>query len=93
MYWAKTDDSATARTEQQEQVLAAAKKCFATINTYDYRNLSKLVATDVPCATGKFKSDLREALQEDDHRAGTQGQGQHRPAQVVNRAGVVLGES
>jgi hypothetical protein len=63
VYWAKPDDSAGARTAKQEQVLAAAKKCFATVNTYDYRKVDGLVAKDLPCTTGKFKTDLKEALQ------------------------------
>jgi hypothetical protein len=63
VYWAKTDDAAGARAAKQEQVLAAAKKCFATVNTYDYRKLSGVIAKDLPCTTGKFKTDLKEALQ------------------------------
>jgi hypothetical protein len=63
VYWAKSGDSTGARADRQEQVLAAAKKCFATVNTYDYRTLSGLMAKDLPCATGKFKSDLQQALQ------------------------------
>jgi hypothetical protein len=63
VYWAKSDTSAGARNQYQEQVLSATKKCFATVNTYDYRKLTGLVQRDVACATGKFKTDLQTALQ------------------------------
>jgi hypothetical protein len=63
VYWAKSNTSAGARNAYQEQVLSATKKCFATVNTYDYRKLSGLVSSDSACATGKFKADLQTALQ------------------------------
>lgn len=63
VYWAKSGDAASARAAKQEQVLAAAKKCFATVNTYDYRKLTGLVAKDLACTTGGFKTDLQTALQ------------------------------
>jgi hypothetical protein len=63
VYWAKSGDSADARAAKQEQVLAAAKKCFATVNTYDYRKLTGLVTKDLACTTGGFKTDLQKALQ------------------------------
>jgi hypothetical protein len=63
VYWAKSTTSAGARNAYQEQVLSATKKCFATVNTYDYRKLTGLVPRDVACATGKFKTDLQTALQ------------------------------
>jgi hypothetical protein len=62
VYWG-TGDSAAARTTTQQQVLAAAKRCFAVINTYDYRKVDGLIAKDLPCATGTFRSDLRQALE------------------------------
>jgi hypothetical protein len=63
VYWAKSADPAGARAAKQEQVLAAAKQCFATVNTYDYRKLTGLVAKDLACTTGGFKTDLQKALQ------------------------------
>jgi hypothetical protein len=63
VYWAKSDDPAGVRAAKQEQVLAAAKKCFATVNTYDYRKLTGLVTKDLACTTGGFKTDLQKALQ------------------------------
>ena len=44
-------------------MLAAAKKCFVQINSYDYRDLDGLVAKDTACTTGTFTGDLRKALQ------------------------------
>jgi hypothetical protein len=63
VYWAKPSDSASARAVPQEQVLASVKKCFAQINTYDYRKLDGLVQKDLACTTGTFTTDLRRALQ------------------------------
>lgn len=63
VYWAKADDSSGARTVGQEEVLAATKKCFAQINSYDYRNLDGLLQKDLACTTGTFTNDLRQALQ------------------------------
>jgi hypothetical protein len=63
VYWAKPDNSAGNRAVAQEQVLAAAKKCFVQINSYDYRDLGGLVAKDTACTTGAFTADLRKALQ------------------------------
>ncbi len=65
VYWAKAGDSSSARTVSQEKVLAAAKKCFAQINSYDYRQLDGLVQKDLACTTGTFTSDLRAALQKE----------------------------
>jgi hypothetical protein len=62
VYWAKPDDSAGAKMARQEQVLAAAKKCFAQINSYDYRKLDGLMTKDLACTTGTFTSDLRKTL-------------------------------
>jgi hypothetical protein len=62
VYWGAPDDSSGARSSRQEQVLAAAKKCFAQINTYDYRKLDGLAAKDLACSTGKFTADLRQTL-------------------------------
>lgn len=87
VYWAKPSASAGARNAQQEQVLAAAKKCFATINTYDYRKLSGLLAKDLPCTTGAFRNDLRTALQRTIVPAAPKAKAVQ--TAQVNRAGVV----
>ena len=63
VYWAKPSDSASSRAVPQEQVLAAVKKCFAQVNSYDYRKLDGLVQKDLACTTGAFTTDLRRALQ------------------------------
>jgi Mce-associated membrane protein len=63
VYWAKPDHSSGARNAKQEQVLAAAKKCFATVNSYDYRKLDGLAAKDAACLTGTFKSQFASYLQ------------------------------
>jgi hypothetical protein len=86
VYWAKTGDSAGARAANQEQVLASAKKCFAQVNTYDYRKLDGLVARDLPCTTGKFKTDLKEALQKTIIPQAPKAKAVQRAQ--VNRAGV-----
>jgi hypothetical protein len=63
VYWAKPNASSGARTANQEQVLAATKKCFAQINTYDYRHLdATLIRNDLACTTGRFTADLRRTL-------------------------------
>jgi Mce-associated membrane protein len=62
VYWAKADASGSSRTERQEEVLAATKKCFAQINSYDYRHLDGLVSRDLTCTTGTFSTDLKRAL-------------------------------
>jgi Mce-associated membrane protein len=63
VYWAKKSDSSGSRAVAQEQVLAAAKKCFVQINSYDYRHLDGLTEQDLACTTGTFTGDLRKALQ------------------------------
>jgi hypothetical protein len=87
VYWAKPDTSAGARTAKQEQVLAAAKKCFATVNTYDYRKLTGLVTKDLTCTTGKFSSDLKEALQKTIIKQAPAAKAVQ--TAQVNRAGVI----
>jgi Mce-associated membrane protein len=87
VYWAKADDSASARTVRQEEVLAAAKKCFAQINTYDYRHLDGLISTDLKCTTGRFSADLRQALQSQILRLAPKAKATQ--AAQVNKAGIV----
>ena len=87
VYWAKPDDSAGARDRAQEQVLAAAKKCFAQINTYDYRKLTGLVKQDITCTTGTFTSDLTKALTSRSSRSRRRLKAVQ--TAQVNRAGIV----
>jgi hypothetical protein len=87
VYWAKADDSAAARTVRQEEVLASAKKCFAQINTYDYRHLDGLISTDLTCTTGRFSADLRQALQSQILRLAPKAKATQ--TAQVNKAGIV----
>ena len=57
-YWAKPG-SATVSTKQQETVLAAAKTCFARLNTYDYRTLDQ----DLAAGPGRDHRNLHHELQ------------------------------
>jgi hypothetical protein len=63
-YWAKPGGGGPTApsTAQQERVLAAAKTCFATVNTYDYRKLDAALAAGLSCTTGKFTNDYRTAF-------------------------------
>jgi hypothetical protein len=64
-YWDKPGGSSSSQpsTTDQERVLAAAKKCFATLNTYDYRKLDDAQAAGLACTTGSFTSDYEAAFQ------------------------------
>lgn len=46
----------------REQVLAAAKTCVATTNTYQYTNLEAFETKALACTTGQFTSQLRETI-------------------------------
>ena len=63
-YWAKpgADGPKAPSTRQQEQVLAAAKTCFATLNSYDYRKLDEALSAGEKCTTGKFTTDYRNVV-------------------------------
>ena len=63
-YWDKPDTKTTSSptATEQQRVLAAAKTCFATLNTYDYRTLDQARAAGLACTTGKFTSDYRAAF-------------------------------
>ena len=86
VYWAKTDNSAGTRTVQQEEVLAATKKCFAQINSYDYRKLDGLLQKDLACTTGTFTGDLRQAVQKEILRLAPQVKATQ--TAQVNKAGI-----
>jgi hypothetical protein len=62
VYWAKPGNSSAARDKVQEKVLASAKTCFASLNSYDYRTLDASLAAGLKCTTGKFTSDYRTAF-------------------------------
>ncbi|MGH8961191.1 MAG: hypothetical protein ACRDWT_08280 [Jatrophihabitantaceae bacterium] len=47
---------------QRGQVLAAAKSCMATMNTYDYRKLDQAEAKGLACTTGKFTAQYKTAI-------------------------------
>jgi len=86
VYWAKTDNSAGTRTVHQEEVLAATKKCFAQINSYDYRKLDGLLQKDLACTTGTFTGDLRQAVQKEILRLAPQVKATQ--TAQVNKAGI-----
>lgn len=59
VWWgASGNDTASKR----GQVLAAAKSCMATINTYDYRKLAQAEAAGAACTTGKLTSQYQTAM-------------------------------
>lgn len=64
-YWDKPAQHSvsTPGVTEQEQVLAAAKKCFATLNSYDYRKLDDALAAGLKCTTGGFTNDYKLAFQ------------------------------
>jgi hypothetical protein len=46
----------------REQVLAAAKTCVATTNTYKYTDLEGYESKALACTTGEFTSQLRDTI-------------------------------
>jgi len=59
VYYAKTGVSGKSRDNTQQAALAAAKSCIATINTYDYRTLSKNESAALACITGAFTAKMK----------------------------------
>jgi len=47
----------------REQVLAAAKTCVATTNTYQYTDLDTYETKALACATGEFSGQLRDTIE------------------------------
>jgi Mce-associated membrane protein len=47
---------------QRTEVLAAAKTCMATMNTYDYRKLDAAEKSGLACTTGKLTDQYRTAM-------------------------------
>ena len=48
---------------QRTGVLAAAKTCMATMNTYDYRKLDAAEKSGLACTTGKLTDQYRTAME------------------------------
>lgn len=91
-YWDKPDTASgpkisTPSATEQEQVLAAAKTCFATLNSYDYRELPDALAAGLKCATGTFASDYKLAFQAQIEKLAPQVQAVQ--TAQVNKAGIV----
>lgn len=65
-YWSKPPlhQVVTPSSTKQQQVLAAAKKCFVTVNSYDYRKLDDALSAGQKCTTGKFSADYELAFHE-----------------------------
>jgi hypothetical protein len=63
-YWGKAGGTSTSQpsTTDQQRVLAAAKTCFSTLNTYDYRKLDDAQTAGLACTTGTFTNDYRQAF-------------------------------
>ncbi|MGI8761517.1 MAG: hypothetical protein ACR2LF_09560, partial [Jatrophihabitantaceae bacterium] len=59
VWWAT---SSTNVISERGQVLAAAKSCMATMNTYDYRKLPQSEAAGLACTTGKLTSQYQTAI-------------------------------
>jgi hypothetical protein len=59
VYYGKDSVSSGQRNAYQEQALAAAKTCLATINTYDYRKLDADEKSALACTTGTFTASLK----------------------------------
>jgi Mce-associated membrane protein len=49
--------------KQRDQVLAAAKTCMATMNSYDYRKLDQAEAQGLACTTGALTGQYRQAME------------------------------
>lgn len=57
------DRGATGVAGERGAVLAAAKSCMATMNTYDYRKLDAAEAKGLACATGKLTGQYKTAFE------------------------------
>lgn len=49
--------------QQRGQVLAAAKTCMATMNSYDYRKLDQAEAQGLACTTGTLTGQYKQAME------------------------------
>lgn len=63
VYYAKDGVSSGSRNKFQQEALAAAKTCIASINTYDYRKIPQAEATALACTTGKFTAQLKNVYE------------------------------
>ena len=59
VWWGNT----TAARNDRGAVLAAAKSCMATMNTYDYRKLDQAEQAGLACTTGTLTSQYRTAFE------------------------------
>lgn len=59
VWWGNT----TAVRDNRGAVLAAAKSCMATMNTYDYRKLDQAEHAGLACTTGTLTSQYRTAFE------------------------------
>jgi hypothetical protein len=59
VWWAKAQVDVQ---HQRTEVLAAAKTCMATMNTYDYRKLDAAEKSGLACTTGKLTDQYRTAM-------------------------------
>lgn len=84
-YWDKP--SSPSLVTLQEKVLAAAKKCFATVNSYDYRKLDAALAEGQKCTTGKFTADYELAFREQIDKLAPKRKAVQ--TAQVNKAGIV----
>jgi hypothetical protein len=57
VWWGKTSASA-----EREQVLAAAKTCVATTQSYRYNELDSFERKALACAAGQFRSQLQQTI-------------------------------
>jgi hypothetical protein len=58
VWWAKPSGSV-----EREKVLAAAKTCVATSNTYKYTDLTSFETKALACATGTFRTQLKSTIE------------------------------
>ena len=66
VWWGKSPNSVPAKMTPpyvREQVLAAAKNCVATTNTYKYTDLQTYETNALACSTGEFTSQLKDTIE------------------------------
>src|SRR5262249_20859585 len=67
VWWGKDPKSLPANQSTpyvREQVLAAAKNCVATTNTYEYTALDVYENEALACTTGQFTSQLKDTIEQ-----------------------------
>jgi hypothetical protein len=66
VWWGKSPTSVPSKLTPpyvREQVLAAAKTCVATTNTYKYTDLQTYETNALACSTGEFTSQLKDTIE------------------------------